>query len=450
MGDFELGDADAPVVAEICRQLDGIPLAIEFAAARVDAFGVRGLAARLDDRLRLLTSGRRSASPRHQTMSATLDWSYDALTEAEQTVLRRLAIFAGGFTLDAASAVAADATRPEGEIINQVAGLVAKSLVVAETGEAEPRLRLFETTRAYALGKLAGSGEGEMLARRHAEYYRDLLASAAEGRAVEEDWPAAYAPEIDNIRAALAWAFAPGGDAAVGVAIAADSVPVWLELSLLSECHVWKEKAVANLDAAGRGTRHEVVLQAALGISLRFTTGITDEAHAALTKALELAKRFNDPDYELRILHVLWAYHTRHADFRGALALARRCEIFAADVTDPAAVPTADRMLGIAQFFLGDLANAQAHLQRALDRFPPALRRTDMVRFGLDQRVNTLCFMARISWLEGFPDQALQTAQRSVGEAQTLVPRCINWRMCGAASRRVIVTPAQAGVQDNC
>ena len=420
LGEFELSDADAPVVAEICRQLDGIPLAIEFAAARVDAFGIRGLAARLHDRLRLLTSGRRSSSPRHQTMSATLDWSYGVLTEEEQTILRRLAIFAGGFALDAAAAVAADASRPEGEIINQVAELVAKSLVVAEAGDAEPRLRLLETTRAYALGKLAEAGERELLARRHAEYYRDLLASAGQDDAAKTDWPGAYAPEIDNIRAALEWAFGLGGNAAVGVAIAADSVPVWLELSLLSECHVWKERAVANLDAAGRGTRREMVLLAALGTSLRFTTGITEEAHAGLTRALELAERFNDPDYQLRTLQVLITYHAWRGELSAALTFARRCEAFAAGVTDPSAPPTADRMLGISQFFLGDLANARSHLQRALVRFPSASRHTDLLRFGLDQRVNALAYTSNILWLQGFPDQALQMARTSACEARNL------------------------------
>jgi tetratricopeptide (TPR) repeat protein len=415
-----LSDADASLVGDICNRLDGIPLAIELAAARVDAFGVRGVAAHLDDRFRLLTKGRRTALPRHRTLSATLDWSYGLLTEFEQTVLRRLAVFARGFTLHAAGAIVADATHSEIEIIDLVAELVVKSLVTADVGDPEPRLRLLETTRAYALDKLVESGERARLARRHAEYYRDLLATAAQDGAAAEDWPAAYAPEIDNIRAALEWAFAPGGDVAVGVAIAADSVPMWLDLSLLSECHVWEEKAVANLDAAGRGTRREMVLLAALGISLRFTTGITEEAHAGLTRALELAERFNDPDYQLRTLQVLITYHAWRGELSAALTFARRFEAFAAGVTEPSGPPTADRMLGISQFFLGDLANARSHLQRALARFPSASRHTDLLRFGLDQRVNALAYTSNILWLQGFPDQALQMAQTSACEARNL------------------------------
>jgi predicted ATPase/DNA-binding winged helix-turn-helix (wHTH) protein len=178
MGEFELDDADAPLVAEICRKLDGVPLAIEFAASRIDALGVRGIAARLEEGLSALTGGRRAALPRQHTMRATLDWSYGLLSEREQAVLRRLSIFAGSFTLRAAAAVAADAVLPEGEIVDQVLELVAKSLIMADVRGADPRLRLLETTRAYARMKLAESGEADAVGRRHAEYYRSVPETA--------------------------------------------------------------------------------------------------------------------------------------------------------------------------------------------------------------------------------------------------------------------------------
>src|SRR4029077_10622706 len=168
LGEFELTDENAPIVAEICRKLDGIPLAIELAAARVKTFGVRGLATRLDDRIRLLTSGRRSGPPRHRTLRAALDWSYDVLSEPERAMLRRSGIFMGGFTLDAAYAVVADPGLLKGEVIDAVAELVGKSVAVVETIETEPRLRLLETTFAYAL-----SGQREAVAHRNAEYYRN-------------------------------------------------------------------------------------------------------------------------------------------------------------------------------------------------------------------------------------------------------------------------------------
>jgi len=316
-----LSDADAPLVGDICRKLDGLPLAIEFAAARVEALGVRGLAAHLDDRLRLVTSGRRTAVPRHRTLSATLDWSYGLLSEAEQQVLRRPRSFAGSFTLQAAGIVAADATQPESEIIEQVAELVTKSLVAADVGDAEPRLRLLEITRAYALNKLAERGEADALGRRHAAYYRDLLEVTPKSSS-GDNTASAYAPEIDNIRAALAWAFGPGGDTSIGLTLAAASAPVWLHMSLLTECHNWMGKGLDHLDAAGRGTRHEMVLQTALGVSLMFTEGVVSRARDALARASELAEGLQDLDYHLRALASLASFSRRLEDFQGALALA--------------------------------------------------------------------------------------------------------------------------------
>ena len=158
------------MIAAICRQVDGIPLAIELAAARTAALGIEEIAARLDGRFQLLTGGRRTALPRHQTLRATLDWSYELLAEFERVLLRRLAVFAGAFSLEAASAVAASAELATAEIVEGLANLVAKSLVTAEVEGRVARYRLLDTTRAYALEKPAESGERERLARSHAEY----------------------------------------------------------------------------------------------------------------------------------------------------------------------------------------------------------------------------------------------------------------------------------------
>jgi hypothetical protein len=157
LGRVTFGDGEAALVGDICRRLDGVPLAIELAAARIDAFGVRGLAVRLRDPLQLLIGGRRPALPRHQTLRATFDWGHELLSEPERTVLRRLAIFAGGFRLEAASAVAASAEIAADEVVLHLANLVTKSLIAADVGGAAPCYRLLGTTRAYALEKLFDS-----------------------------------------------------------------------------------------------------------------------------------------------------------------------------------------------------------------------------------------------------------------------------------------------------
>ncbi|HEY4918503.1 MAG TPA: winged helix-turn-helix domain-containing protein [Xanthobacteraceae bacterium] len=164
---YELSDASAPTVAEICRRLDGIPLAIELAAGRVEAFGIEGLAVQLDTPLRLLSGGRRTAHARHQTLSGMLDWSYGGLSEPEQAVFRRLAIFPDEFTLPAASAVAGSGD-DDFNLLEHVATLVAKSLVIADLSKATARYRLLATTRAYALEKLSASGDLDAVTRRYA------------------------------------------------------------------------------------------------------------------------------------------------------------------------------------------------------------------------------------------------------------------------------------------
>jgi predicted ATPase len=175
---FDLSDIGAPIVAEICRKLDGIALAIELAAGRVDAFGLRELATLLDDRFRLLMRGRRTALRRHQTLSAALDWSYESLPECERTILRRLAVFDSYFTLESAIAVAGDSKIAALDVVNALANLVANSLVIADIGGDVVHYRLLETTRVYARGKLAESGELEHVAQRHAENLQNVLEQA--------------------------------------------------------------------------------------------------------------------------------------------------------------------------------------------------------------------------------------------------------------------------------
>src|ERR1700722_1057949 len=247
--DFALTDANAPTVVEICRRLDGLPLAIEFAAPRVEVLGVEGLAARLDDSLQLLGTRRRTTMPRHRTMRAVVDWSYGLLTEDEQEFLRSLGIFAGGFTVEAAAAVVPDAAKTRNDAIDRLADLVTKSLVVVDASGAQPRFRLLDTTRAYTIEKLDSSGERERMARRHAEYYLALFKRAEAQVQVRPpaEWRADYTGEIDNLRAALDWAFSRAGDGSLGVALTTAAVPLWLCLSLLEECGSRAKQALGAL-----------------------------------------------------------------------------------------------------------------------------------------------------------------------------------------------------------
>jgi predicted ATPase/DNA-binding winged helix-turn-helix (wHTH) protein len=421
LDEFELTDTDAPIVADICGRLDGIALAIELAATRIDTFGVRGVAAHLDDRFQLLTRGRRTALPRHRTLRATLDWSYQLLPEPERVVLRRLAIFAGGFTEEAASAVAAGAEIAASGVVEALANLVTKSLVSVDVGGVIARYRLPETIRAYALEKLAESGEREQIARRHAEYHLSLFERAeaeAETRPMAA-WLAEYLPRIDNLRIALDWAFSPGGDTPIGVALTAASVPLWVDLSLMAECRRHIERALARLDAvADLDPRQEMHLQAALGVSLNYTTGPVPETAAAWMRTLEIAKSLGDVEYQLRALRGLWAHWMNAGEYRASLAIADEFSALAATTGDPAALGAADRMAGIILHYLGDQTGAREHLERRLARAVSPVRQSPPVRFLIDQRVAARALLARILWLQGFPDQAASTARLAVDEAE--------------------------------
>ena len=413
----------AAATTAICRRLDGIPLAIELAATRIVAFGVDGVAARLDDRFRLLTGGRRTALPRHQTMRATLDWSYELLSESERVVLRRLGVFAGGFTLDEASIVAASADIPESDVADSVANLVGKSLLSADVGGAVVHYRLLETTRAYAREKVIGSAEFDHVARRHAEYCRDLFQHAEaelETRPTSE-WLAAYRPHIDDLRAALDWAFSPSGDVGVGVALTAAAVPLWTHLSLLTECRARVEQAVASLGRqVPSDPRRDMRLYLALGhVLLHIHAGAGPEMNAALTKALELAEITDDGRYRLAALHGLYLARLQTGEYRNALDLAAKFRAVAGETAARSDVPIGDRLIGLTLHVLGDQPGARRHLEPLVGSHFVTARPSHISFYQYDQRVVLDCYYARVLWLQGFGDKAKGLTENLVDYART-------------------------------
>jgi predicted ATPase len=236
---FELTAHNAAAVAELCRRLDGLPLAIELAAARVRLLGVQGVLDRLGERFRVLAGGARTALPRHQALHATLDWSHALLSPLEQTVLRRLGVFVGGFALPLAQQVPGDGL-DEWAVLDALGGLVDKSLVAVDSGE-PPRYRLLETTRAYALEKLHEQGETEATLRRHAQAVAAFLLDADEARFGEggtlsmADYLERTAAELDNLRAALDWALDTPGERPLAITLAAAGAEVFRQLGLSQE-----------------------------------------------------------------------------------------------------------------------------------------------------------------------------------------------------------------------
>jgi predicted ATPase/DNA-binding winged helix-turn-helix (wHTH) protein len=408
--DFSPHGENLPTIAAICRRLDGIPLAIDFAATRVATLGLRQVGTDLDDRLRTLTSGRRTALPRHQTLRATLDWSYELLPETDRLVMRRLAVFAGDFTAEAASSVATGGETAASDAVRSLANLVTKSLVTSEVGSVIAHYRLHETARAYALEKLAESGEFQQVARRHANYYRGIFERAE----IELEtlpaptWLAGYGHQIGEGRAALDWAFSPTGAPEIGVALTVAAVPLWVHLSLMEECRGRVERALSG-PAESRDARRNMQLYAALGAALFLTRGSCPEMLAAWTSAFQIAEILDDADYRLRALWGLFIDCITSDRYRAALAVAERFCAYAKKTTDPAEGAIGDRLVGVALLALGDQVGARRHIERMLDRY--VTRRSDIIRYQYDQLLLAHSYHSLILWLQGFADQAVHSVK---------------------------------------
>jgi predicted ATPase/DNA-binding winged helix-turn-helix (wHTH) protein len=427
------GDADAPVVTEICRKLDGIPLAIELAAGRVSAYGIRKVATLLDQRIGLLWGGRRTALPRHRTLTATLDWSYNLLQELEQTILRRLSVFAGIFTLEAARSVAEGNDVDDAQIISAMVGLVTKSLVAADTSDATTHFRLLDTTRAYASQKLVETGEADRIAYRHAFYYRELLSRIGAktrglgakldrtGAAVTEAGIVTQGHVINDVRAALDWAYSDHGDPTLAVDLTAAAAPVWIHHLLIDECRERIEQAIALFDKkVCRDARRDLQLFSSLAVAHMESTGDASKIDEAWSRAAELAEELNDSEYRIRSLWGLWLGRYFKGDYQGALQIATRFATLPDGAVQAADRFVGERILGVTLHILGDQTRARAHIENMLRGYVAPPGQIHIQRYHFDQNVAARTFYAQVLWLLGFPDQALAASNRALEDAMTL------------------------------
>ena len=419
-GGYELQQEDVSVVAQICRRLDGIALAIELAASRVDAFGVRGVASRLDDRFHLLTRGRRTALPRHQTLRAALDWSYELLSENERSVMRQLGVFAGRFTMNAAIAIAADAGIDALQVDQILADLIDKSLVMSDAGSGTVYYRLTDTARAYALERLTEHHEKESVVGRHARYQLALFERSHADWETQPtaEWLSVYAPQVDDLRSAHDWAFSTGGDAELGVALTVAAVPLWFEMALMEECRKRAERALAALEQAeSRDDRRRMHLYAAVAWSQMYTTASARDTGEAWRIAFDIAEALGDADYRLRALWGLWASKVNRGEFCEALAIAKRFSSVSENVADSNDHPVGDRMIGATLHFLGSQSSARQYIEKMLANYTAPVLRSHAVRFQFDQRVTARITLARVLWLQGFAEQALRCVEANIDEA---------------------------------
>jgi predicted ATPase/DNA-binding winged helix-turn-helix (wHTH) protein len=414
---FELTDADAPIVAEICRRLDGIALALELAASRVGVHGVQGTASLLDKQFRLLWHGRRTALPRHQTLSATLDWSYNLLSPTERLVLRRLAVFVGSFSLEAALEVVAESLG-HAELTETLATLADKSLLTSDRTTAM-RYRLLDTTRAYAWQKLTESGEDLKIVRCHCEHM--VHAFERFGATI---WVLPSPESIDffvvnlgNLRAALEWSFSDQGGRGLGAKLTGASACLFFQVGLLPECAAWTERALGALDTPSKGTRLELELLACFASSLMITQGNVVTTHSALRGALGIAERLKAAPMQLFLLHALYKWQVRSGDFRVLRELTNRIETVAKEIPDPFANAIAHGFFAFTCFYTGDNHEVRRHARIALAA-PVHSSKLNVASFGSVHSAKHV--LAHNLWVLGYPHQAMVMAAEAVQEADDL------------------------------
>lgn len=407
---FEFRDADAPAVAKICSRLGGIALAIELAAGHVATFDLQTLADLLDDRLGLLTRGRRTALPRHQTMRAVLAWSYETLHERESLVLRRLAVFEAAFSLQAACAVAGQHPLDAESVMSGLGNLVDKSLISAEIREAGVEYRLLDTTRAYALEKLDAGGERAAAGRWHARHVLAVFQDAPVewGRQAPTAWLRTYRRETANALAALDWAFSSEGELGLALDLSTAVAPILFEVSLVQECRTRAARALDALALADPGSGRSMLLRAALGAALMYADGPLPSTVAVWRTVLDEAVSTGNLAFESRALWALWTASIYHGEPREALGYAQRFTALVTRIGDAARMLMGERIIGVCLHVLGDQSAAHSRLEHVVRQYSPGIHRWHTLGSQIDHSVMARSVQSRIAWLQGCPDRALE------------------------------------------
>jgi predicted ATPase/DNA-binding winged helix-turn-helix (wHTH) protein len=359
---YELHDADAPNVAEVCRRLDGIALAIELAATQIGALTPSRLVEMLDDRFKVLACGSRKAPLRQQTLHATLDWSYSLLSDREAAFARALSVFAGAFSVEGAIALSPNVTLPD-SAIDTLSSLAAKSFLVVDWQESAVTYRLLETMQAYLIERLRFAGEENEAKRRHAKLMCAFLERADNPTApgATREWRAKFGRWLSDIRSALAWTLSSNEDAVLGIRLAVAALPLWSELSLVGECRETSERALARIDALplpDQEMRAHLLLGAA--IASMYVPEDVDAHRCTWERALQAARAIDHTDLLAQVLSVIARCEMltgRHAD---ALRHAHGLRSIAQGLGNDWARDEGDLLLA-----LGDISGSMAEVARS-------------------------------------------------------------------------------------
>jgi predicted ATPase/DNA-binding XRE family transcriptional regulator len=432
---FALTDENAPIVVELCRRLDGIPLAIELAAARAHTLSLHALSEKLDQRFRILTAGNRAAMPRHQTMRAAIDWSYDALPALEQRAFERLSIFSGGCTLAAAAAVCAPDANGEADVdvLELVSSLVDKSLVAADLERREPRYSLLESFRHYAREKLVARDERQIVARRHAVAYLDIAERLNRAYDTEYDgvWLAQARDEMDNWRAALEWSLGKRRDVSLGIRLAGALGPVWTRRAAV-EGRRWIGMALQTAAAERATTPPAVVARLELAdanIAMHLT--LWKPMLASARRALELFQRVDDrrgtAEAQIiagRALALLGRPQEAEAYLATAL---ESCEA----LSIPRLTGTALESLAMARMTAGDIAGSRPLYHKAMSVFETVDAEQSMA--------NVTSNLAGMEFRGGDAESALRLATDALSTHRALNDPRVALLLCNLAAYLIVL-----------
>ena len=418
-GQGEAESLDIQLVGEICRRLDGIPLAIELAAARIVSLGVEGVYRRLDDRMAILSGGYRTALPRHQTLRATFDWSYALLERAAQALFRRLAMFGGIFTLEAMCAVACDAELTIGVVIDGIGELVTKSLVNVKFDGPVAKYRLTESTRAYALERLQAEGEAKKIAARQARYLSVHFKAEANGvSSGGGDTSSTLRHTLDDARSVFDWAFSPRGDARLGVELTSTLAGALLDCCMIEECCRRTSHAVAVLDSLPPGsidTLSEMRIRAALASTLLNVRGPIKCSAELWHDVMTLAKESRNDEFQARAFWGLWNALMSGGYVYESISCATQFLKFAEERSCKWQVSLALQLEAVARHCLGEHAQARTQLEAALlDLVAHEDEAQQIARFAVDSRAICYATLARIVWLQGEPEKAMELVDKTV------------------------------------
>ncbi|WP_343616222.1 winged helix-turn-helix domain-containing protein [Novosphingobium sp.] len=409
---FALTADNAPAVIGICRTLDGIPLAIEFAAARSDHMAPDAILAGLEDRFALLSRGRRTALPRHRTLKGALDWSYALLEPTDQTILRRLGVFKSTFDLEAATAVTRDLQLPPHRLTDVLADLVAKSLI-NQTTDPVGFYRLLDTTRHYGIEQLNLAGEGSTTRGFHAEYLLKHLDDSArgwEGNALRP-WLETYSRAIEDVRAALIWARGDATKLTLAIEIQIKSAVLWFHLSLARDYLRHTEVALASIAGADIPADLRAELFLGYGHALWHVEGPVPAMGDAFAQALSLAEACGSEGLMLRARWGIWAHAILAGDYADSLMLARLFTQSLGDSDDLGNRQTALHMEALSLHFSGDHGQALERLLAVLAGDAAPERASHANHALVDGKIAALSLLARLKWQHGEITEALALAR---------------------------------------